>query len=385
MRCWARARFCSVRRTSPPWLADWQADNPVYGRTVNPWDASLTPGGSTGGGAAAVAAGLAPLEFGSDIGGSIRVPAAFCGIFGHKPSETAVPRSGQFPFRRYPNAGFVLGVPGPLARSAEDLELALRVIAGPEVGEDAAWRIEFPPPRRTRLAEFRVAVMPRIPWLPVSRDILDALEGLAASIGRRRGHGARGRPESFGDMRAHHALYISMLEALTSAGAPAEEPARSQAGAPSDPEQGGPWAEARAAAKLAGVAQWMGMHTQRERYRAAYRAFFAEWDILLAPITLRTAFPHIDFPWPPPERPGPPTMVEIDGELHPYENQLVYPALATLCGQPSTAFPVGLSKAGMPMGLQAIGPYLEDLTAIRFAALAAEECGGYVRPPGYDA
>src|SRR5438552_2920474 len=125
----------------PQMLADWQSSNPVYGRTNNPWDRSRTPGGSTGGGAAALAAGLTPLEFGSDIGGSIRVPAAFCGVYGHRPSETAMPRSGQLPFPPMPNAAVVMGVQGPLARSADDLEIALDVAAGPEDGEDVGWRL----------------------------------------------------------------------------------------------------------------------------------------------------------------------------------------------------------------------------------------------------
>ena len=126
----------------PPALADWQSDNPIYGRTSNPWDTSRTPGGSSGGSAAALAAGLTALEVGSDIGGSIRVPAAFCGVYGHRPSETLVPKSGQFPMPPLPNAAVVMGVQGPLARSAEDLDLALSVLAGPDVGEDVAWRVE---------------------------------------------------------------------------------------------------------------------------------------------------------------------------------------------------------------------------------------------------
>src|SRR6266849_2067055 len=146
----------------PQMLADWQSTNPVYGRTNNPWDLSRTPGGSTGGGAAALAAGLTPLEFGSDIGGSIRVPAAFCGVYGHRPSETAMPRSGQFPFPPMPNAAVVMGVQGPLSRSADDLELALDVAAGSEVGEDVAWRLTIPPARRERLSEFRAAAPPPI-------------------------------------------------------------------------------------------------------------------------------------------------------------------------------------------------------------------------------
>src|SRR3989449_1749961 len=162
----------------PQMLADWQSTNPVYGRTNNPWDLSRTPGGSTGGGAAALAAGLTPLEFGSDIGGSIRVPAAFCGVYGHRPSETALPRSGQFPMPPMPNAAVVMGVQGPMARSADDLELALDVAAGAEVGEDIAWKLAIPPARRERLGQYRVAVLPAVDWVPLDADVAAALEAL---------------------------------------------------------------------------------------------------------------------------------------------------------------------------------------------------------------
>src|SRR5438093_49282 len=254
----------------PPVLADWQADNPIFGRTVNPWDPARTPGGSTGGGAAALAAGLTPLEVGSDIGGSIRVPAAFCGVYGHKPSETALPRSGQFPYPPMPNAAVAMGVQGPLARSAEDLELALDVLAGPDTGEDTAWRLELPAARHTRLAEFR----------------------------------------------------------------------------------------------------------------AAFRAFFREWDVLLAPITLGPAFPHVPKPYPPDAKSLHDTL-EVGDRNVLYDLQLVYPGVATLAGQPATAFPVGLTRAGLPIGLQAIGPYLEDRTPIRFAGLVAREIGGFTPPPRF--
>ncbi|HYA99106.1 MAG TPA: amidase family protein, partial [Ktedonobacteraceae bacterium] len=136
----------------PPYTRDWQADNPVFGRTNNPWDLSRTPGGSTGGGAAALAAGLTPLEFGSDNGGSIRIPAAFCGVFGHKPSDTAVPHNGQFPGSPLPNAATVLFALGPLARDARDLELALDLIAGPAIGDATSWHLQIPPARHEALS-----------------------------------------------------------------------------------------------------------------------------------------------------------------------------------------------------------------------------------------
>src|SRR3989475_4876655 len=155
----------------PQMLADWQSSNPVYGRTNNPWDSARTPGGSTGGGAAALAAGLTPLEFGSDIGGSIRVPAAFCGVYGHRPSDTLLPRNGEFPFPPMPNSAVVMAVQGPITRSAPDLELALSILAGPDIGEDVAWRVELPAPRRERLADFRVGVLPAIPWITLDDRI----------------------------------------------------------------------------------------------------------------------------------------------------------------------------------------------------------------------
>ena len=139
----------------PPNLADWQTGNPIFGRTNNPWDLDRTPGGSSGGSGAALAAGLTPLDLGSDKGGSIRFPAAWCGVFGHRPSFGMVPSSGHFPGSSHPNETLTLNAVGPLARSADDLELALNVIAGPDVGLDAAWRLELPPARHARLSDFR--------------------------------------------------------------------------------------------------------------------------------------------------------------------------------------------------------------------------------------
>src|SRR5438034_3431564 len=195
----------------PQMLADWQSANPVYGRTNNPWDVTRTPGGSTGGGAAALAAGLTSLEFGSDIGGSIRVPAAFCGVYGHRPSETAMPRRGQFPMPPMPHAAGVMGRAGPMARSAADLELALDVAAGAEAGEDVAWRLTLPPARRDRLGDFRVAVLPSLDWMPVDGEVAAAVDAVASRLS---GLGAKvqvTQPEILGDHREHYALYLTLL------------------------------------------------------------------------------------------------------------------------------------------------------------------------------
>ena len=373
----------------PPMLADWQSDNPVYGRTGNPWDTGRTPGGSSGGGAAALAAGLTALEVGSDIGGSIRVPAAFCGVYGHRPSETLLPKSGQFPMPPLPNAVVVMGVQGPLARSAEDLELALSVLAGPDVGEDVAWRVELPPARRERLAEFRVAVLAPIPWLGVDGQIAGALDELASRLARLGGVVRQAQPEGLDDHRKHFGLYRTLLSAVTSARV--DEETRRQriamyerAGEALLAEIGGEFARAPLHGLTGRPGDYIAWNGRREQYRAAWRAFFRDWDVLLAPAMNVLAYPHIERAWPPDDSDLTLTFA-VDGRAVPYQHGLVYPAVSTVAGQPATAFPVGRSREGLPIGLQAIGPYLEDRTPIHFAALLAKWIGGFTRPAGYDA
>jgi amidase len=362
----------------PPMLTDWQANNPIYGRTNNPWALERTPGGSTAG-AAAVAAGLTALEFGSDLGGSIRVPAAFCGIYGHRPSETALPRSGQFPFRPLPNSASVMAVQGPLARSAEDLELALDVVAGADVGEDVAWRLVLPPSRHQRLADFRVAVLPWIDWVPVHPEIIAAQEQLASRLSAHGCRVERVQPHHLGDHRAAFALYLKLLATMSTVGDSAEaREGRLELLRARDDE----WAATEIAALASSASDYLLWNREREQARAAWRAFFRDWDVLLTPPFLSPAFPHSERPWPPtPESMH--STIELSGRQLPNVLGLFYPALATLPGQPATAFPVGLSRDGLPLGLQAIGPYLEDRTPLRFAALVAGEWGGFTPPPGY--
>jgi amidase len=364
----------------PPMLADWQSANPVYGRSNNPWDLGRTPGGSSGGSAAALAAGLTALEVGSDIGGSIRVPAAFCGVYGHRPSETLLPKSGQFPMPPLPNSAVVMGVQGPLARGADDLELALSVLAGADVGEDVAWRVVLPPARGTRLADFRVAVLPPIPWLPVDDEIDAALEELVTRLGRIGCTVQRAQPETFGDLREHHALYRMLLSSVTGARLD-EVTRRKRLDMLRRHDDEFTRAQLRGLEGTAGdFIMWNG---RREQYRAAWRAFFRDWDVLLAPAINVLPYRHIERAWPMDDTDFTLTF-DMGGRAVPYMDGLVYPAVSTVAGQPATAFPVGRSREGLPIGLQAIGPYLEDRTPIRFASLLAREIGGFVRPDGFD-
>jgi amidase len=364
----------------PPMLADWQSTNPIFGRTSNPWDLARTPGGSSGGSAAALAAGLSALEVGSDIGGSIRVPAAFCGVYGHRPSETLLPKSGQFPMPPLPNSAVVMGVQGPLARSAEDLELALSVLAGPEIGEDVAWTVTLPAARRERLADFRVAILPPIPWLVVDGQITAALHDLADRLAKLGAVVKEVQPDGLGDHREYHGFYRTLLSAVT--GARVDVETRRQRIA--NLRAAGDDLSMGAVQGLEGSAgDYLIWNGRREQHRAAWRAFFRDWDVLLAPAVNVLAYPHIERAWPADNSDQTLTFT-IDGRSVPYLHGLCYPALSTVPGQPATAFPVGLSREGLPIGLQAVGPYLEDLTPIRFAALLAREIGGFRKPSGYD-
>lgn len=361
----------------PPEMADWQAANPVYGRTNNPWDLARTCGGSSGGGAA-VAAGFGVLDIGSDIGGSIRVPAAFCGVYGLRPSETLVPRSGQYPIPPTPNWGAVLGAQGPMARCAQDIEAALAVIAGPDVGEDRAWHVQLPAPRCGSLRGARIAVLEGPDYAPVDPALLAARDEVVRVLGRAGAKVAKAQPQAFGDWREHLRLYLRLLHYMMSPRWDADKRAQAIAVLRADDDEFAP-------AQIEGLtctgAQLFMWHLAREQVRAAWRAFFGDWDAVLSPAFHTPAFLHTPFKGPALGLAATRHRVQVDGQRVPYTRGLFYPHVSTLAGQPALSVPVGVSDAGLPLGLQLIGPYLEDLTLTRLASLLAREMGGFVAPP----
>ncbi len=366
----------------PVELADWQADNPVYGTSNNPYDFARTPGGSSGGSAAALAAGLTPLELGSDIGGSIRVPATFCGVFGHRPSETALAKSGQFPFPPAPSPFAIFGVQGPMARHPSDLRLAMGVLGGADIGEDRAWRLALPEARQSDLGAFRVAALPLPDWVAIDTDMAAAYHGLLDALRQREVHVTEIQPQGLEDWRGHFSLYCRLLGAMLGARQPADVRQARIARLASVGDS--VWQDLRTGmqASLADAFAW---GAERERHRASWRRFFEDFDVLLAPSFPRPAYEHVPGLFSALATPDAPP-VRIGGRTLPYVEQLFFPSVPILTGQPATAFPVGRNEAGLPLGLQAIGPYLEDLTPIAFCeALQAAGLSRFEPPAGFPA
>jgi amidase len=358
----------------PLMLADWQSFNEVYGTTNNPWDLSRTPGGSSGGSAAALAAGLSALELGSDIGASIRNPAHYCGVLGHKPSWGIVPLRGHSAIGSLAMAD--ISVAGPLARAAEDLALALSVLAGPDDLDAAAWRLVLPKPPRGRLGEYRVALLVEDPNCAVDgeyaarlTEIGRLLEGLGATVS------FEARPAI--DTKAANALYLRLLRSVTLARQPPEIFAewQRQAAALSPTDESYRARAARAAVLL--HRDWLAAHEERTRLRWAWQSFFRDWDVLLTPAAAGPAWPH--------DQKGDrlDRLITVNERPENTNDQLFWAGISSLVLLPATVAPIGLAKAGLPLGLQIIAGHLQDLTAIDFARLLAQEIGGFAVPPGY--
>lgn len=352
-------------------LADFQSFNEIYGTTNNPWDLTRTPGGSSGGSSAALAAGLTGLDAGSDIGGSIRNPAHFCGIYGHKPTWGIVPDEGHSLPGAFAPAD--IAVVGPMARSAGDLALSMDIVAGARRSERRGWQLHLPRPQKRSLSEYRVAILPNSAHAPVSIEMADRVQSVAEMLSKA---GATvsdtARPQI--DFAESHEIYSSLLWGVMSQGMSAEEKAvnRQARGAGLD----GTVTSDIAHFSVQEHGEWLGYNNQRFRQRQAWDAFFDDWDILICPQTPTDAFPQDEG-----EYLG--RTLKVDNEEQDYFQQLFWAGIATVAHLPSTVFPTGLSKAGLPIGLQAVGAEFTDYTTIDFTRLVAEEIGGFIPPPGY--
>lgn len=324
----------------PPALGDWQSTNPIYGRTNNPHDLGRSPGGSSGGGAASIAMGFAACEVGSDIGGSIRVPAAFCGVYGHKTSHGVIPMGGHM-YGGLLMAPQLLSVIGPLARSADDLLTVLDAIAGPDA-DSPANRLALPLPRHGRLGSYRVFVIDQHPAAVADSDIRGAIEALADELTRAGASVAR-QSSLLPDLAASWRTYQSILHTIITR---------------RDVNNTRPPINAH---------DWLGHLDDQYRLRRQWSDFFRHFDIVLAPVFGTPAFPHADDPdWRK-------RKLMMDGEESNFGAQLAWAGIATVANLPSTAIPLGVNAKGLPLSVQAIGPFLEDKTTIEFARLIGRE------------
>jgi amidase len=360
----------------PVSLGDWQSYNEIYGTTNNPFDLGRTPGGSSGGSSAALAAGFGALSLGSDIGGSLRSPAHYCGIYAHKPTFALAPNRGHvappvppLPFERD------LSVIGPMARGAADLALLLDVIAGPdELEAGVAYKLTLPPPRHAALSDFRVLVLDDHPLLPVAGEIRTAIERLAGQLSQAGATVTRESP-LLPDLAASSRLYMRLLMSFLAAVYPPELYAEIQAKGLSLDAGDTSLAAERLRGAVLSHRDWVVADGGRTRLRAQWRELFKSFDAVICPIMPTPAYPHDHSP------DQEQRHIVIDGQNFPYVDQLVWPGIATLPGLPATSIPVAMSKEGLPIGLQILGPWLEDRTPLKLAELIEREFGGFVPPP----
>ncbi len=352
----------------PIWAGDIQSYNAVFGCTNNPFDPTHTPGGSSGGAAAALAMGFTPIELGSDIGGSIRVPAHNCGVVGHKPSYGIVPGHGQIPGMPGTLSQADLAVTGPMARHIEDLELGMDVLVGPDRWLEPGWRIDLPPSRHHDLADFRIAAWLDDPHCPVDTDtsrVLGALVGAIESAGGR--VDAQARPGF--TLEKVDRVFGRLLHAALSGGhdlAKIEHLAADTSDTPLGEVKRATAARHR---------EWLADNERRLQIRERWREFFADWDAMLLPVQPRAAIPHDH------SEPMFGRTVEIDGLERPYADMFGWIGPAGAGMLPATVVPAGLGSDGLPIGVQVVGPFLEDRTTLRLAALITELTGGCPRPP----
>ncbi|MFF4592011.1 amidase [Amycolatopsis sp. NPDC001319] len=359
----------------PLGLQDIQTFNEIYGTTHNPWNHDRTAGGSSGGSAAALASGFCALSIGSDLAGSLRTPAHFCGIYAHKPTLGLAATRGMVapPAPALP-VDLDLAVVGPMARTARDLTLLLDVMAGPDpLTHGKAHNVTLPPPRHERLGDFRVLVLDEHPLIPTGSAVRAGVNRVADALSD---PGARVERQTplLPDLAEAATLYMQLLVSGSVARFPIDAYEQLQTRAAGLNADDRSLDATRLRAMVLSHRDWLEVNNRRELHRHGWRQLFAEFDAVVCPITPTPAFGHDHHPNPLERR------IDIDGAAYPYFDQLVWAGLATMPGLPATAIPAGQSPEGLPVGVQLIGPMFEDRTPLRLAELLEQKIGGFQAP-----
>jgi len=358
----------------PVALADWQSFNPVYGTTNNPWDVERSPGGSSGGSAAALASGFSALEIGSDIGASIRNPAHYCGVYGHKTTFGIATSEGHSlpQWRGMPEVD--IAVIGPLARSAHDLEIALDVMAGPDAIDGGGWTLNLPRPGQQLLADFKVGIVYTDDEAEVDQAVQKALQEVARFL---KDAGAQvfeeRRPKI--DSRTAHQTYIALLRSATSGGVSESEFQQFQARAATLDVDADDYASRMCHGVTLNHREWCFINETRHRSRRAWAEYFEDVDLFLCPAATTVAFHHNQKGqrW---ER-----MIDVNGRPQPTTTALFWAGYSGHVYLPSTVAPAGLSDNGLPTGVQIVGPQYQDYRCIRFAHLLERDFRAFTPPP----
>jgi amidase len=358
----------------PLMLADWQSFNDIYGTTNNPWDVARSPGGSSGGSAVALATGMSALELGSDIGASIRNPAHYCGVFGHKPTFGIVPMRGHRPPGVF--APSDISVAGPLARSAADLAVAMKLLAGPDGAEAQVMRYRLAPPRHEDLKSFRIAVMLDDDVAEVDETVKRLIADLADWLRSRVKRLSMSARPDFSSQEVWD-VYVKLLRSATSRRQTDEEYAKNLERARElKPEDGSFYARMLRAYTMS-HREWLGVNNRRHTLAGVWAAFFEDYDLLLCPAAASAAFPH-DHQGERHER-----LITVNGKRVPTVDQLYWAGLSGCFYLPSTVAPIGLTPAHLPVGVQIVAPLHGDLTAIRFAQLIERDYYRFAPPPDF--
>jgi amidase len=332
----------------PVMLADFQTSNPIFGRTNNPWDTTRTPGGSSGGAAAALASGMTPFEIGTDLSASIRIPAHFCGVFGLKPTERRVALTGLIPGLPGPRPLRIMTAIGPMARTVEDLALLYSIIAGPDGRDTEVPPVPVDQPAAVELRDMRIAVAPTFPSIPVAAEVRAAVAELATQLSPlcRVVEEAALPSLDFDQELPSTGALVGMLIGAVQPG-----------------EQDHPTT----------LAQYLEALDRRDQSIAAWEQFFDRWDVLLCPPAMMTAFPHCE--------PGSP--LRVDRQEVSYWTVSAHGALFNYTGHPAVVLPYTLDRAGLPIGIQLVGKRWNESRLLAMAEAIAEVTGAFQRRPGY--
>ncbi len=367
------------KTNAPLFAGDSQSFNEVYGQTNNPWDLARTPGGSSGGATASLAAGLTGLEIGSDIGGSIRSPAHFCGVYGHKPSYGIVPMHGQAPPLDFLTIDYAIdidiAVTGPLARSAEDLDLVMDLIVRPARPQRKVVKIELPPPRRKFLKDHKIGLWLDDPHYPPDSDVGDCLQKMVDRLAKAGANIEEKKPEI--DFSRNYELHNRLGSIATVFARPQEEFDQllqvSKTLDENDQSIEAIWTRSSTSLHR----EWQFLNIERSMIRQKWDDYFREFDALLCPAVRIAAFQHdhTDILQ---------RTTKFNDQDQPHFNVVVpWASLANVSYLPATVAPVGITSGGLPVGVQIVGPYLEDRTPIHIAKLMEEALGGFTPPPGF--